>query len=126
MKYNAKAVEVDWIRFDSTIEADYYRENKDRIELIHPRYIIQPEFAKNGKKFKSVSYVADFELDDWTVIDIKGMATETAMLKRKMFEYAFPEKTLIRLCFSKKRGGRVEYDKLIKLRKHAKLLQSDN
>ena len=120
MKYNSKAVEVDWIRFDSTIEADYYRDNKDRIELVHPRYIIQPEFTKNGKKFKSVSYVADFELDDWTVIDIKGMATETAMLKRKMFEYAYPDKQLLRLVFSKKRWGRVEYDNLIKMRKNEK------
>ena len=126
MKYNSKKVTVDWYTFDSTVEADYYRENKDRIELIHPRYIIQPEFTKNGKKFKSVSYVADFELGDWTVIDIKGMATETAMLKRKMFEYAYPDKQLLRLVFSKKRWGRVEYDKLIKLRKNAKLLQSDN
>ena len=124
MKYNAKKVTVDWHTFDSTVEADYYRDNKALIKAIQPKYTLQPEFSKNGKKFRPIAYVADFELYDGTVVDIKWMATPEAMIKRKLFEYTHPDKELLWLSFSKKWGGWVEYDQLIKLRKNAKLLRN--
>lgn len=61
---------------------------------LHPRYILQPSFQSNGEHIRAVYYEADFEVTYANgivhVVDVKGLATETAKLKRKMFLYANP------------------------------------
>ena len=90
-KYNAKKVEYKGIVFDSTVECDYYQylernlgDEYDYIEL-QPRYELIPKVNKQRK----TEYIADFAL--WKdnklleVIDVKGMPTEVAKLKAKIF-----------------------------------------
>lgn len=100
-KYNAKKTTIDGITFDSKKEAAYYRglllrgkageikefKNQVRFELI-------PKFRKNGVTHRAAHYVADFvvEYSDGRteVIDVKGMRTALYKLKRKMFEFRYP------------------------------------
>jgi len=128
-KYNAKKTEYNGIVFDSAVECDYYKhlENKmngayyNRIEL-QPRYELIPKFGKQHK----TEYIADFTLyldgELVEVIDVKGMATDTAKLKAKLFRYKYPDVMLTWICKAPKYTGLewIEYDELIKVRRKRK------
>jgi len=105
-KYNNKRIEIDGYTFDSKLEADFYLRLKPLVKAgkikelkIHPRYLLQEGFSKNGKHFNPIYYVADFEVtydDGVTVIyDTKGMRTEVYKIKRKLFEYRYRDKTIV-------------------------------
>lgn len=104
-KYKNKKVMVDGIQFDSKKEADYYC----RLKLLkkageikdfglQPKYELQPAFEKNGEKFRPIIYIADFIItnNDGTtdVVDIKGLETQVFKIKRKLFEYKYPDLNL--------------------------------
>ena len=104
-KYNNKKVIVDGIKFDSKKEAEYYCQLKllkqaGRIKdyRLQPRYELQPAFKKNGKKYRAITYIADFVItnNDGTteVVDIKGVETQVFKIKKKLFEYMYPDLNL--------------------------------
>lgn len=103
-KYGNKKITIDGISFDSKKEAFKYRELKilEKAGIIknlklQPRYELQPKFKKNGKSFRKIEYVSDFEYaQDGKIIveDTKGFLTDIYRLKLKMFEYNFPELTI--------------------------------
>ena len=104
-KYNNKKVIVDGIKFDSQKEAEYYcrlKLLKQAGEIkdfgLQPRYVLQHGFEKNGEKFKPITYIADFVIvnNDGTtdVVDIKGVETQIFKIKRKLFEYKYPDLSL--------------------------------
>lgn len=101
-KYNNKKTVVDGITFDSQKEANYYCQlrtlsflGKIKYFKTQQKYILQDEFEKNGVKHRPITYIADFVVNhhDGTteVIDVKGMETQVFKIKRKMFEYKYPE-----------------------------------
>lgn len=95
-KYGAVKKEVDGIKFDSTSEASYYMYLKENwIEHVRqPKYILQEWFIANDwSKIQPIYYIADFTYWE-TVVDIKGLPTSEAKMKRKMFMYKYPELTL--------------------------------
>ena len=110
MKYKSKSVVVDGHKFPSQLEAKRYTELKmmqrsGRISnlKLQPRFELQPSFKKNGKTYRKIEYVADFQyLDNKTkktvIEDTKGFETDVFKIKLKMFEYKYPnlEITLIR------------------------------
>lgn len=128
-KYNAKKVEYKGHAFDSAVECEYYQylENKingatyNRIEL-QPRYELIPK----TKKQRKTEYIADFALylDDELieVVDVKGMATEAAKLKAKIFRYKYPDVTLTWICKAPKYTGQewITYEELKKVRRQRK------
>ena len=129
-KYNARKVEVDGIKFDSILESKYYlhlveQHKKGQIGdfTTQPRYLLQEKFKKNGKSFRKIEYVADFEVmhqdGSVEVIDIKGMILPTFAIKQKLFERLYPDRTLILLTYVAKWGW-VELDELKRLRKGVK------
>jgi len=130
-KYNSKKVEIDGIIFDSKIEAKYYeqlkwlQEHKQQILFfrIKPRYLLQEAFKKDGKTYRKIEYIADFEIHHLDgsieVVDVKGMETEAFKIKRKLFEKKYPHKLSL-LTYVRKYGGWVELDDLKRLRKQAK------
>lgn len=132
-KYNAKKVEYKGIVFDSTVECDYYQylernlgDEYDYIEL-QPRYELIPKVNKQRK----TEYIADFALfkDDVLVevIDVKGMPTEVAKLKAKIFRDKYPNIKLTWICKAPKYTGLewIEYDELIKVRRKRKREKND-
>ena len=105
-KYNNKRIEIDGYQFDSKLEADFYQRLKPLVKSgkikelkIHPRYLLQEEFSKNGKHFNPIYYVADFEVtydDGVTVIyDTKGIRTEVYKIKKKLFEFRYKDRTIV-------------------------------
>lgn len=101
-KYHAQKVEVDGKKFDSKHESrDYLKlksmEDSSIINNLQTQvsFELQPKYTtKDGRKIRSISYVADFvyERDGQTYVqDSKGMKTDVYKLKRKMFEYRYPD-----------------------------------
>jgi hypothetical protein len=129
-KYNAKKVVIDGITFDSAVESYYYeylKELKAKEKILNfelqPKYELISKFKKDGKQYQGIKYKADFiiyHLDgSEEVIDVKGMATPEAKMKRKLFNYKYHDLKLTWLCRSKKYSstGWIEYDELEKLKR---------
>lgn len=104
-KYHNKKVTIDGRTFDSMAEAAYYQELKLRLKAgdirgfgCQSKISLLPGFEKYGRKIRPVTYIADFIIEhkDGSIeyIDVKGMETEVFKLKRKMFDYFYPEETL--------------------------------
>lgn len=104
-KYHNTKVVVDGYMFDSKKEAKYYLYLKEREKAgeitdltLHPSFELQPRYSKNGKKIREIDYEADFsyrdENDDLHIIDVKGMKTDVYRLKKKIFEYLYPDLTI--------------------------------
>lgn len=98
-KYSSAKTDVDGIAFDSKKEAEFYAELKLREkagEISHlrlqPRYLLQEAFKYDGKQYREIEYIADFEYienGETVVIDVKGFKTAVYMLKKKLFLYKY-------------------------------------
>ena len=104
-KYNNQKTMVDGIEFDSKKEADYYihlKLLKKAGEIkdigLQQRFVLQPGFKKNGVKYQPITYIADFVItnNDGTteVVDVKGVETQVFKIKKKLFEYMYPDLNL--------------------------------
>jgi hypothetical protein len=129
-KYNSRKVEVDGIVFDSKIEAKFYEQlkwlqehNQILFFRVQPRYLLQEAFTKEGKTYRKIEYIADFEVHHLDgsieVVDVKGVETEAFKIKRKLFEHKYPYKLSL-VTYVKKYGGWIELDELKKRRKETK------
>ena len=118
---------IDDITFHSKNEAKYYLHLKqlhtDGIVQsfeMQTKYELQPSFRKNGKLHRAITYITDFVVhyaDGHTeVIDVKGMETTDFKIKKKLFEYRYPELSLKCVTYSKIDGGWIELDDLKKAR----------
>ncbi|ASB52578.1 DUF1064 domain-containing protein [Bacillus velezensis] len=127
-KYGARKTQVDGITFDSRAEAKYYEQLKwykafKQIKdfKLQPRFLLQEAFKKNGKTFRKIEYIADFEVHNLDgsieIIDIKGVETKEFAIKRKLYErlYEMPLKVLA----LDKSLGFIELDELKKLKRKA-------
>jgi hypothetical protein len=120
------------IVFDSQLEMKYYRDvivpalATGTIQVVSRQvpFILQPSFKRHGKTVRAIKYVADFVVtdadDNITVIDVKGLATAEAKLKRKMFHYVYPDLNYKWIAYSKKYGGWLDYDELQTLKRRDK------
>lgn len=101
-KYSSAKTDIDGITFDSKKEAEFYAELKLREkagEISHlrlqPRYLLQEAFKCEGKQYREIEYVADFEYvegGETVVVDVKGFKTAVYMLKKKLFLYKYGDK----------------------------------
>lgn len=96
-KYRAIPTLVDGIRFASKAEAARYSELKLLQQAGQVRWFIrQPSFDLPA----GLRYVADFLVvwEDGTVAveDVKGMETDVFKMKRKLFEEAYQNLTIVR------------------------------
>lgn len=103
-KYNNKKTQVDMYVFDSILEAKRYKQlallektgEIKRLKL-QPRFLLQESFKKNGRTYRKIEYIADFQYEEngqVVIEDVKGKETEVFKLKRKMFEHEYPNLTL--------------------------------
>lgn len=135
-KYNAKKSTYNDITFDSQAECDYYRflleqkqQRKVSIITLQPKYKIIEKVGKHRAKY----YVADFEVTmpggQVITIDIKGMATPEAKIKRQLFMSLYPDKELLWICQSPKyylnETGEawIDYDELQRLKAQRRKLK---
>ena len=98
-KYHNQKVIYNGIKFDSQREKNYYiklllLQEYNMIEDLkrQVKFELQPGYEINGKKIKSINYLADFtyrEKGKLHVIDVKGVRTNEYKLKKKMFEYKY-------------------------------------
>ncbi|ASV67596.1 hypothetical protein J2S16_002957 [Cytobacillus kochii] len=113
-KYGNHKQVVDGHKFDSKAEAMYYGQLKWLLQAkqikgfkMQPRYLLQEGFKKNGKTYRKIEYVADFEVEklDGTIeiIDIKGTVTKEFSIKRKLFERQYMDSIKL-LKYDRDRG----------------------
>jgi len=110
------------IVFDSELEMKYYRDvvlpgmESGHIKYyeLQKLYELQPKFVHDDKTVQSIKYVADFYIEyadgRVEVIDTKGIPDSTAIIKRKMFWYVYPEIRYIWVTYSLIDGGWCDYD----------------
>lgn len=102
-KYGAYKAEVDGRVFDSVMEARFYVALCRELVLhkIHGfdcqvEYELQPKFRSKttGKIVRAITYITDFLItaNDGTqiAVDVKGQETPEFKIKKKMFEYRYP------------------------------------
>lgn len=105
-KYKNKKVTVNGKVFDSKKEAKRYLEliKLEQAGLIkdletQKKFLLLDTFKKNGKTYKQISYYADFVYtsvyEKKTIVeDVKGVRTEGYKIKRKLFEFIYPNLTI--------------------------------
>ena len=108
-KYKNKKVSVNGKVFDSKKEAKRYLEliKLEQAGLIkdletQKKFLLLDTFRKNGKTYKQISYYADFVYFDMyskkTIIeDVKAskyFKTEVYKIKKKLFEFIYPNLTI--------------------------------
>lgn len=137
---NTEKRTYDGVVYDSRIEMMFYRDcvlpKIEAGEIIECKrqvsFELQPAFEKTDKtgktqKVRSIDYVADYVITYKNgiteVIDIKGCPDTTALLKRKMFWYKYPDIVYRWISYSKCDGGWIEYEDLKKARKARKLVK---
>lgn len=110
-KYGARKTTIDGITFDSRAEAQYYQ----RLRLLQragevtdiqlqPTYELQPGYKRNGRKVQPITYVADFLVTykdgRQEIVDVKGQKTEVYRIKKKLFEYRYPDLQIVEVQVS--------------------------
>lgn len=106
-KYRNTKVIYDGFKFDSKKELKRYQELKllERAGEITKlqrqiKFILQPSYTNNlGKHIREISYIADYFYYDkkkeiYIVEDVKGIRTEVYKIKKKLFEYVYPNLTI--------------------------------
>ena len=102
----AKKTTVDGIIFDSRMESRYYTHLKYQKEIgaitnfvLQPCFTLVPAYVKDGRKVQAITYSPDYEITypDGRVeyIDVKGRSTEVFKIKRKLFDYYYPDLKLL-------------------------------
>lgn len=134
-KYNAKKVTIDHHLFDSQTEAEYYlyllqekKEEKVVSFTLQPTFLLQPSFKKKGKLHRKIEYNADFEVrladNRIEIVDVKGMITADFAIKRKLFEYKYPELDLKIVKYVQKYGGWITLEEWKKQKSSSKKIKS--
>jgi len=72
-------------------------------------FTLQEGFIYKGKKILPINYIADYIIywnnNTRTIIDVKGMPDSVAKIKRKLFQYKYPNEDYIWMCRSVKYGS---------------------
>lgn len=105
-KYHAKKCTVGETTYDSKKEAKRGQELEylNKIGVIknlerQVKFELQPAYTNNqGKKIRPITYIADFVYEKngkKIVEDTKGFRTDKYRIKKKIFEYKYPEYTFV-------------------------------
>lgn len=131
-RYSTYKPIIEGIEFDSLMEASYYlhllKQKKAKVIKGFERQVsfeLQPRFKKEGKTYRPITYISDFVVyyeDKTYVIDTKGAETTEFKLKKKLFEYKFPDLHLHIIRYCPQQEAWLELDEIRKLsRKRTKI-----
>ena len=106
-KYHNKKIEYNGIKFDSVREKNRYVTLKELEKYglikeleIQKVFELQPKYTNNnGEHIRAITYKTDFyyydnKLNKYVVEDTKGFRTDVYKLKKKIFEYVYPNLTI--------------------------------
>ncbi len=108
-KYGNKKIYGNGEKFDSKLEYERYKQLKllertgeIRNLRLQTKFVLQPAYTKNGKKIRAIEYFADFTYYDtrkekMIVEDTKGIKTEVYKIKKKIFEYKYPDLEIVEI-----------------------------
>lgn len=126
------------IPFDSKLEAQYYRDQLlpriNRLEIdveLQPKFTLLKGFTTmQGKKHLPITYSPDFKITyridaehpagHTVVVDTKGFEDQKFPIKRKMFDYFFPEIELQVIKHVIKYGGWIPVEEYTKIKSKEK------
>lgn len=93
-KFDSKKESRDWLKLKSMEDSGLIKNLRCQVP-----FELQPKYTtRDGRKIRAISYVADFvyERDGSIYVqDSKGARTDVYRLKRKMFEYKYPDYVFI-------------------------------
>lgn len=129
-KYGNTKIIYNNIKFDSKLECNFYitllkakDENKIKDFELQPKFVLQDKFEKHGKKYRAITYIADFKIytNDGLchIVDCKGMETVEFKIKKKLFLKKF-DMPLHCMTYIAKYGGWIELEEYKILKKKAK------
>jgi hypothetical protein len=116
------------ILFDSEMELKFYRDvliplqQKGEIKdiILQPKFPLVDGFTKQGKKVLPINYISDFKVlyvDGRIIVyDVKGLPTESAKIKRKLFDNRYRDLRLEWVTLSAQDGGWIKFEDLLKAR----------
>ena len=118
-KFRAVKIMIDDHVFPSILESKFYVFLKKNIKglsiksfEIQVTFELQEKFKKYGKSIRAITYTPDFKLTynngDVIYIDTKGKVTEEFKIKQKLFDFKFPQDTL--LCINYDEKEKIWYD----------------
>lgn len=107
-KYRSKKTEVDWIQFDSKLEARFYeflRDAKDITLLDRQiKFTLMDKFrTKEWVTMRAITYVPDFYIDyhwDRYYIDSKWFKDPVFKIKEKLWWNKFGDENILLVCKS--------------------------
>lgn len=92
--FDSKKESRDWLKLKSMEDSGLIKNLRCQVP-----FELQPKYTtRDGRKIRSISYVADFvyERDGSIYVqDSKGARTDVYKLKRKLFEYKYPNYVFI-------------------------------
>lgn len=101
VKYKSKSIVIDGHKFPSKMEGNRYiklremqREHKISDLELQPPFLLQEGFTRDGKKYRPITYVADFKykMGDKTIVeDVKGYLTPEYKIKKKLLLYKYSD-----------------------------------
>jgi hypothetical protein len=100
-KYHNKPCEADGYKFDSLAERSRWHElqllsraGAIGAVTVHPVYVLQEAYRHGGRMVRAINYEGDFcyrEDGVLVVEDVKGVITQVFSIKRKLFEFRYPD-----------------------------------
>ena len=95
---NAKKTLHCGILFDSLLEVaifDYLNFHEIKFER-QKKYVLLEKFERHGKKYREMTWSADFYLPDYDIIiEGKGFETDRYKIVKKLFAYKYETKVII-------------------------------
>ena len=91
MKYKNIKIKINWIQFNSQIEATVYEiliQNNIKILSIEPIFILQNKFEYKNIKYREIKYKSDLLVEyngEEIIIEIKWFETPEWKIKKKLF-----------------------------------------
>lgn len=132
-RFGAFKVTVNDILFDSIMESKFYvylLELKGSKEIKkferQVTFELQPKFKDkfSGKTVLPIKYISDFVVTDKDgsvfVVDIKGVETPDFRIKKKLFQYKYPDIQFMCLQWSEKQKEWLDLDEIKKLKRSRK------
>lgn len=89
-KFDSKKESRDWLKLKSMEDSGLIKNLRGQVP-----FELQPKYTtRDGRNIRPITYVADFvyERDGCVYVqDSKGVRTDVYKMKRKMFEYKYPD-----------------------------------